>query len=408
MGFYLRKSYRAGPLRVNLSNSGIGVSAGVRGARIGVSGAGRSYVHAGRQGLYYRSNLGAPQSRTRARAVASEPIEITEDTGVTFRKHRPATENTHARGERKESTGWYIVLFGIAVVMSLFMQPAGWLLLALLLVLLGRRLHRRRATSLAERQLSSLVLPPRLLTDNAVEHIRAVLDGARLVPEDRALVVATAYRTALQHVLDDRVISDDEWQYLTSLEQVLDCAHFAAEEKLTAFRAIYLEAIADQELTQDEETTLEHLRRRLGIAPEAVADEILTLAELREIRQIRAGRLPDLDPGVRLQKGESCHFVGEGRLLKSRILRTFQREGQKYKVRGFTIDKEGSLLITNQRILLVHSGTTSIRLDKVLDLELDHDERLLEITRDGAANPVYLTTPDAHRAAAVLATLTGM
>ena len=34
MGFYLRKSFRAGPIRFNLSKRGIGASVGVTGARI--------------------------------------------------------------------------------------------------------------------------------------------------------------------------------------------------------------------------------------------------------------------------------------------------------------------------------------------------------------------------------------
>ena len=37
MGFYLRKSISVGPLRFNLSKSGVGVSAGVKGFRFGAS-----------------------------------------------------------------------------------------------------------------------------------------------------------------------------------------------------------------------------------------------------------------------------------------------------------------------------------------------------------------------------------
>lgn len=56
MGFYLKKSISVGPLRFNLSESGIGVSAGVRGLRFGVGPRG-NYVHMGRGGLYYRATL---------------------------------------------------------------------------------------------------------------------------------------------------------------------------------------------------------------------------------------------------------------------------------------------------------------------------------------------------------------
>ncbi|HYC58060.1 MAG TPA: DUF4236 domain-containing protein [Thermoanaerobaculia bacterium] len=53
MGFYLRKSVSVGPFRFNLSGSGVGVSAGVRGFRVG-SGPRGNYVHLGRGGVYYR------------------------------------------------------------------------------------------------------------------------------------------------------------------------------------------------------------------------------------------------------------------------------------------------------------------------------------------------------------------
>ena len=56
MGFYIRKSLRVGPLRFNLSKSGVGVSAGLKGFRVG-SGPRGNYVHMGRGGLYYRASL---------------------------------------------------------------------------------------------------------------------------------------------------------------------------------------------------------------------------------------------------------------------------------------------------------------------------------------------------------------
>ncbi len=56
MGFYIRKSLKFGPLRLNLSKSGVGLSAGVKGFRFG-SGPKGNYVHIGRKGVYYRQSL---------------------------------------------------------------------------------------------------------------------------------------------------------------------------------------------------------------------------------------------------------------------------------------------------------------------------------------------------------------
>ena len=62
MPFYLRKSLKLGPVRLNFSKSGMGVSAGVKGARIGVGPRG-TYIHAGRNGIYYRKTLSSPRKQ---------------------------------------------------------------------------------------------------------------------------------------------------------------------------------------------------------------------------------------------------------------------------------------------------------------------------------------------------------
>jgi len=56
MGFYLRKSLSVGPFRFNLSRSGIGLSTGVKGFRVGTGPRG-NYVHMGRGGIYFRQTL---------------------------------------------------------------------------------------------------------------------------------------------------------------------------------------------------------------------------------------------------------------------------------------------------------------------------------------------------------------
>jgi hypothetical protein len=60
MGLYFRKSVRMGPFRVNFSSSGIGLSAGIPGFRIGTGPRG-NYIQMGAHGIYYRAAL--PSSR---------------------------------------------------------------------------------------------------------------------------------------------------------------------------------------------------------------------------------------------------------------------------------------------------------------------------------------------------------
>jgi hypothetical protein len=73
MGWYLKKSFGFGPLRLNLSKSGIGASVGVKGLRVSTGPKGRQ-LNAGREGLYYRTSLNTPTDRP-----ASEPEAIESD-----------------------------------------------------------------------------------------------------------------------------------------------------------------------------------------------------------------------------------------------------------------------------------------------------------------------------------------
>src|SRR5215211_5419813 len=70
MGFYLRKSLSVGPFRFNLSKSGVGVSTGIKGFRVGTGPRG-NYLHMGRGGLYFRATF--PHGSRQVRNVPASP-----------------------------------------------------------------------------------------------------------------------------------------------------------------------------------------------------------------------------------------------------------------------------------------------------------------------------------------------
>ena len=72
MGFYLRKSVAVGPFRFNLSGSGVGMSVGVRGLRLGTGPRG-NYVRMGRGGVYYQQTFHSPAApRVAPRVLPSD------------------------------------------------------------------------------------------------------------------------------------------------------------------------------------------------------------------------------------------------------------------------------------------------------------------------------------------------
>lgn len=88
MGFNFRKSINAGPFRVNLSKSGVGVSAGVKGFRVTKKAGGgvRTTASIPGTGISYVSDSGS--SKKHATAKNSE----TGNTGSTSKQASPTVE----------------------------------------------------------------------------------------------------------------------------------------------------------------------------------------------------------------------------------------------------------------------------------------------------------------------------
>ena len=102
MAFYLRKSVRIGPVRFNLSKSGIGTSVGVKGFRVGVRPNGKSYLHAGRYGLYYREELGGGNRSSKNEPRPPMEKEISHSSHPDAVQYNSATSQELTSKSRKE------------------------------------------------------------------------------------------------------------------------------------------------------------------------------------------------------------------------------------------------------------------------------------------------------------------
>ncbi len=74
MGFSFRRSSSFGPFRLNFSKSGIGVSVGVKGARVTLTPRGRTYITVGAAGFSYRRNL-TSRHGTAPAGPTSQPLQ---------------------------------------------------------------------------------------------------------------------------------------------------------------------------------------------------------------------------------------------------------------------------------------------------------------------------------------------
>ena len=148
MGFYVRKSIRLGPLRFNLSSSGIGVSTGIRGLRVGTGPRGH-YIHMGAGGLYYRKTIAPARTKTphvsmpQAPSVPSWTHGPMEEIGTKSVDRMIDTNSAALLAELEEKrrrirvfpTTTIVAL--ILIVLLLKFHVSLWLTLPLLILLIG-------------------------------------------------------------------------------------------------------------------------------------------------------------------------------------------------------------------------------------------------------------------------------
>jgi hypothetical protein len=148
MGFYIRKGFNFGPLRLNLSRSGLGASFGVKGARVGIGPRG-SYIQMGRGGLYYRQTL-TPASRrpyphtstpyphapTAPQAPPSDGLrQIASNAAVTMADSSATDLLNELNRVRKRRDRLPIVgVIGLIVICGLGTLGAAWWVVALAMV----------------------------------------------------------------------------------------------------------------------------------------------------------------------------------------------------------------------------------------------------------------------------------
>ncbi len=148
---HIRKGINFGPIRLNLSRSGLGASFGVKGARVGIGPKGR-YIHVGRHGLYYRKQLNDGE-RPHDHPLQPEPepirpdhLEEIESADISQLADESSKDLLDELNRVQKRTEWFPIVLIISICVLLYLMgigASGWLILLYLIVAIAGILYVR-------------------------------------------------------------------------------------------------------------------------------------------------------------------------------------------------------------------------------------------------------------------------
>ncbi|MFZ2492259.1 MAG: DUF4236 domain-containing protein [Thermoanaerobaculia bacterium] len=385
MGFYLRKSLSLGPVRFNLSRSGVGTSVGIKGFRVGRSASGRSYVHAGAGGLYYRQNLSSPGASTQA-----------------------------ARKSRSNYAALGIVLSVVCFLSgALFLtqgEAGGYICMGLPIVagtiwltvhILEQR-EAERAREAEDRRIQGWEDACDKLEKVEGEPASELLAGVRGLMNEHGLSFADVRSAATAAIIRQIGGAVGRGFDRDDIAQTFDTVCSAVGATFDVRPAVAIDVlkhcvwalVADLELSETEDAALTAVLNALKVNPSDIQAESRAVLQFRRLRAISAETLPIARVDVKLQRGEICHSVTTGSLLERRVVRSWVEYGERQTEEEYVKERSGDVYVTSKRILIVGDGTLSIPFDKILDVDLDCDAGRIIIAKDGRKTPYVLECDD--------------
>lgn len=145
MGLSFRKSFKVGPVRLNLSRSGLGMSTGVKGFRVGVGPRG-NYVQGGHDGVYFHQSLSAAKrgnKQPERPLLASDGMCEIESGNVEQMSDEQSSDLLNTLNQAQRRIQLFPLVLILAIITSPFLFP---LLILVPLALYARHIDVTKGT----------------------------------------------------------------------------------------------------------------------------------------------------------------------------------------------------------------------------------------------------------------------
>lgn len=378
-----------GPIRLNLSKSGLGLSAGVTGARVGI-GPNGAYVHGGRHGLYYRKYQSS--GKTASSQGQSDTHAYFVDTGLTYGKGVPAIEKEVPGGpvlKQSKVIPSFFILLGILLIFPGAIIWSSWVAIpALLLIITGVAflINGRKQMTKA-----------RALLENVKSDFENKEPLDEIVLKIKAANLPGPYKQWLDFhffmLVQDTFYEDPDYisfEELLIAEKQLDLTeNDIVAIKKGAFQTFLEEVMEDHLVSEEEEKELEKMQATLQLDDKHIQRELKVIKAMVKMRKAIEEALTAVEHDLNLD--EQVYYKASGRLLKEKIMQRYQRNNIQYKEIGYDVDMEGEILLTGDRILIVAEGSRSYDLDRILNITLSLEDNTVQLALEDRKNPLIFS-----------------
>jgi len=359
-------------------------------------------LHAGRKGVYFRKSLAGNQSRTASynsvdTLSTNYSDEIFIDTGVTYPSNIRKTEvdiepvpqfpPAHKAQTYLYILGFFILFFALQGSSLPFTIIGGILSLAAIFL----SIENFKLTK-GERVTLELIAEFKNSLNNS-GNVSSVVNSKRLYKLNPQFVRIFNYQIMLAVVRKyiDKLDINTKNRILKLKDYIQMSDETFRSVKVRTFKQVFDEYMEDHLLEEDEERILSNFATNLDLSDSDIQEELRSIEIMSQIRKEMNSELSPIPTDIKLQKSEDCFYSAEARILKKKILKTQTIQGTKLKHVGYIIEKEGTVYLTNKRILMVSEGTSTIKLEKVFDVTAIPEANIVELVVDGRKTPIIFT-----------------
>ena len=358
MATFFRKSVKVGPMRLNLSKSGIGTSVGVKGLRVGVNSKGKGYTAGGAHGVYFRESLGSSGS------------------------HHSNSNTNFVTTEGGSAKGFGYFCYIISLFLSFFIPVLFILSIPLTIIVIISIINNSKIKKFKKEVMASI---DNILENKEYQKLENIISKIPLTIKkeaDRILFVLQIYGLIALAFVKDNEIDESEEKILQSIISLVS-PDVLKGVNLVLVNGILKAAIEDKRISAEEENLISKCITLFQLF-DAKEEINRVINDYKELEKIENSELKEIKPTLNINEKHPIYYENTFMLKKTKTEKGVQ---------DIIDDCSGNILLSSHNLHLVTNGHKSIKLSNIISAELEEENIELVVTNRKTPIYFYINNP---------------